>query len=254
MSATFRRSKSFGGIKLNFSKSGIGVSAGVKGLRFGIDSKGRAYRSFGIPGTGIYSRKNLSSRPKSKKNIKHSVIKIETHSVPDNNANLLGFKYPVELYKQSDLKGCLTIVLWLTSILLIPAIIGIFTTIGLIIYTYKQRQKPKYIFRKNFLNAVTNARLGKFEEAIQNLNVAEKIEPNNRYLIDLKGVCAFNMGDYITAKEYFEKLNNIEQTERTQILLSETYRKIDDPELYPKIVELNKDIFLIIQQIQKLFM
>lgn len=36
-----------GPIKFNLSKSGIGTSFGVKGLRFGIDGKGRAYTSGG---------------------------------------------------------------------------------------------------------------------------------------------------------------------------------------------------------------
>jgi hypothetical protein len=38
------------------SKSGFGVSAGVKGARVGVDSKGRSYSSVGIPGTGISQR------------------------------------------------------------------------------------------------------------------------------------------------------------------------------------------------------
>ena len=41
--------KSFGGkhLKFNLSKSGIGTSFGIKGLRFGVDSKGRSYLSGG---------------------------------------------------------------------------------------------------------------------------------------------------------------------------------------------------------------
>ena len=39
--------KSFGGkhLKFNLSKSGIGTSFGIKGLRLGVDSKGRSYIS-----------------------------------------------------------------------------------------------------------------------------------------------------------------------------------------------------------------
>lgn len=41
--------KSFGGehLKFNLSKTGIGTSFGIKGLRFGVDSKGRSYLSGG---------------------------------------------------------------------------------------------------------------------------------------------------------------------------------------------------------------
>jgi voltage-gated potassium channel len=44
------------GIRINLSKSGLGVSAGMRGARVGVDSKGRSYSSVGIPGTGISQR------------------------------------------------------------------------------------------------------------------------------------------------------------------------------------------------------
>jgi hypothetical protein len=52
----FRRSVKLGPLKLNFSKSGVGYSVGVRGYRVGKDAKGRAYTAASIPGTGIYSR------------------------------------------------------------------------------------------------------------------------------------------------------------------------------------------------------
>lgn len=51
----FRFRKSFKiapGVRLNLSKSGIGMSAGVRGARIGMNSRG-TYTSVGIPGTGI---------------------------------------------------------------------------------------------------------------------------------------------------------------------------------------------------------
>jgi hypothetical protein len=44
------------GIRINLSKSGVGVSVGPKGLKVGVDGKGRRYSSVGIPGTGISQR------------------------------------------------------------------------------------------------------------------------------------------------------------------------------------------------------
>lgn len=44
------------GIRINLSKSGMGVSVGPKGLKLGVDAKGRRYSSVGIPGTGISQR------------------------------------------------------------------------------------------------------------------------------------------------------------------------------------------------------
>jgi hypothetical protein len=52
----FRRSLKLGPLKLNFSKSGVGYSVGVRGLRVGKDAKGRSYTAASIPGTGLYSR------------------------------------------------------------------------------------------------------------------------------------------------------------------------------------------------------
>ena len=56
MAWRFRRSLKLGPIRLNFSKSGIGYSAGVRGFRVGSDAKGRPYTAASIPGTGIYNR------------------------------------------------------------------------------------------------------------------------------------------------------------------------------------------------------
>src|SRR5664280_787719 len=56
MAWRFRRSLKLGPLKLNFSKSGIGYSAGVRGFRVGTDAKGRTYTAASIPGTGLYDR------------------------------------------------------------------------------------------------------------------------------------------------------------------------------------------------------
>ena len=55
----FRKSINFGGIRLNLSKSGIGVSAGVRGLRYGVTAKGQHYIHCGAG--GIYYRKTLGT-------------------------------------------------------------------------------------------------------------------------------------------------------------------------------------------------
>jgi hypothetical protein len=55
----FRRSLRIAGpLRLNFSKSGLGLSLGVPGLHVGASPRGRYLRA-GIPGTGIYYRKSL---------------------------------------------------------------------------------------------------------------------------------------------------------------------------------------------------
>lgn len=56
-----RKSISFGGLRLNFSKSGIGFSAGMKGLRFGIGPRG-SYIHAGS--NGLYCRQSLREKSK----------------------------------------------------------------------------------------------------------------------------------------------------------------------------------------------
>ncbi|MDI6872496.1 MAG: DUF4236 domain-containing protein [Bacillota bacterium] len=60
MGFRFRKSIRLGkGMRVNLSKSGIGMSLGVKGARVGIGSAG-ARATVGIPGTGLYWEKRSS--------------------------------------------------------------------------------------------------------------------------------------------------------------------------------------------------
>lgn len=55
----FRRSVGFGPVRVNLSRSGVGYSVGVPGLRVGVRGSGRRYRTVSVPGTGLYETKNL---------------------------------------------------------------------------------------------------------------------------------------------------------------------------------------------------
>jgi tetratricopeptide (TPR) repeat protein len=68
MSLRFRKSmKLMPGVRLNFSKETVGLSFGVPGARYTINSKGRRTVSTGIPGTGIYNVETLSSGTRSRR-------------------------------------------------------------------------------------------------------------------------------------------------------------------------------------------
>lgn len=54
-----RKSLRMGPVRFNFSKSGVGVSAGVTGARIGVNSRGRGYTHVGR--YGLYSRSSLGS-------------------------------------------------------------------------------------------------------------------------------------------------------------------------------------------------
>mgnify|MGYP003350230401 CR=1 FL=1 len=59
MAWSYRRSLRSGPLRFNLSRSGIGVSIGVPGFRVGLRPNGRAYRSMGIPGTGLYNTETI---------------------------------------------------------------------------------------------------------------------------------------------------------------------------------------------------
>ena len=66
MSLRFRKSmKLLPGVRLNFSKETVGLSFGVPGARYTINSKGRRTFSTGLPGTGLYNVETISSGTRS---------------------------------------------------------------------------------------------------------------------------------------------------------------------------------------------
>ena len=62
MGLFFRRSASFGPLRFNFSKSGVGASVGVKGARLTVSPKGTTYITVGSG--GLYYRRTLSTGAK----------------------------------------------------------------------------------------------------------------------------------------------------------------------------------------------
>lgn len=63
MAFYLRKSLRMGPVRVNLSKSGLGVSAGVKGARVGLNSKGRSYVHAGRH--GVYVRKQFGSSSRS---------------------------------------------------------------------------------------------------------------------------------------------------------------------------------------------
>lgn len=66
MGFRYRKSVKLGGLRINFSKSGIGYSYGVKGLRYTKTAKGKDRVTASIPGTGLSWTTESSSKRKSK--------------------------------------------------------------------------------------------------------------------------------------------------------------------------------------------
>ncbi|AXU77884.1 TPA: DUF4236 domain-containing protein [Clostridioides difficile] len=67
MGFNFRKSINLGGgLKLNLGKKSVGISAGVKGARVSVNSKGRKSVTLSIPGTGISYTKTSTKKRKPK--------------------------------------------------------------------------------------------------------------------------------------------------------------------------------------------
>jgi hypothetical protein len=65
----FRRSiKICKGIQLNFNKTGLGLSVGVKGFHVGTGPRGR-YVSAGLPGTGLYAINYMGKQKKGPRSV-----------------------------------------------------------------------------------------------------------------------------------------------------------------------------------------
>lgn len=85
MSLRFRRSmKILPGVRLNFSKSALGLSFGVPGARVSVNTRGDVYTSAGIPGTGLYNVERTSLRKGSgrKRRAKNTAAETLTEFVP----------------------------------------------------------------------------------------------------------------------------------------------------------------------------
>lgn len=87
MGFRYRRSVKIGGLRINFSKSGIGYSYGVKGLRYTKTAKGKDRVTASIPGTGISYVAESGGRRRRR-------AKTAQQSVPQTQAPTKHYKMP----------------------------------------------------------------------------------------------------------------------------------------------------------------
>ena len=104
MAIRFRRSvKIVPGVRLNFTKRGMSVSAGPRGATVTAGSRG-IYGSAGIPGTGLFFREKIGGKARSSNKQKVSTpssfakvefVLLEDGSIEaqDENGNVLPKKY-----------------------------------------------------------------------------------------------------------------------------------------------------------------
>lgn len=97
MGFRFRKSvKVAPGLKVNLSKSGIGVSGGVRGARVGMNSRG-TYKSLGIPGTGLYWMSHGSSSKKKQITKEDVVSDVESRKIKTSESLGVGWAIFINL-------------------------------------------------------------------------------------------------------------------------------------------------------------
>lgn len=60
MGLKYRKSINIGPLRINFSKSGVGFSLGVKGFRVGRSATGKTKATVSLPGTGLSYEQDLT--------------------------------------------------------------------------------------------------------------------------------------------------------------------------------------------------
>ena len=103
MGLRFRKSISIiPGVKLNFGKSGLSLSAGVPGFRKTFHTSGRVTTSVGIPGTGL---SYVTTENKNKASSRHAQSETSTYYEPTPEpAAVSNYSAPEENYKTSYTK------------------------------------------------------------------------------------------------------------------------------------------------------
>lgn len=136
----FRLRKSInlgGGFKINLSKSGIGYSFGIPGMRFTQMANGRQRTTYSIPGTGLsYVEENGKNRTQTDDNIQtitDGTSNLQTVSSinMEDNSNINEFLEAINKFKRNDLT-IKTIVIIISIFLTLIFEKGIFLLLGIL--------------------------------------------------------------------------------------------------------------------------
>jgi tetratricopeptide (TPR) repeat protein len=239
MGFRFRKTIKMGPVNLNISKSGVGTSIGGKGLRVGVNAKGKGYTSASIPGTGIrYTSYSKSSSKARGTQVTSTNYKKVSYYNPDNLSSKY-FELPIEYTQISGQNGCLMLSVWAIAIVLCFSYtpVGLVSVIGLCIYQYTVSKKPE-----NKRNAALRAAQilfskGMYNEAIFKLMPINNSMPNDFAVSHLLGLCNYNTSNFKSAIPYFENgLNSNPSDYRTTLFLAHSCSALDTEETNNKAV------------------
>lgn len=123
MGFRFRKSIKLGkGVRINFSKSGVGWSVGGKGFRLTKKARGGYRTTSSIHGTGISYSKDFGGKSGKKNNNNYHSLSYESTQSVSHSSDV----EPKYLYKPLQTYAITTILLSLWIFYFIPAILGIY--------------------------------------------------------------------------------------------------------------------------------
>lgn len=200
----FRKSVKIGGMRVNFSKRGIGASVGVKGARFGVNSRG-SYLSSSIPGTGLYSTQYLGSQKRS-------------GSRRPSRANSLSTSEPLSPETWKNILIGVAII----SSLIFPVLLIVTLPAGAyLIFAPSEKAKRKF---KKAQKLFSNSQ---YKEAVTLLEEGHTFDEKNQPIQRLLGFSYHNAGEFEKALPLLEDaLQKSPGDSQIQLLLANAYHKI----------------------------
>ncbi len=199
MSIRFRRRINLGkGLNLNLGKKSAGLSIGGRGARLGIGSRG-VYRSFSIPGTGLYSIDYMGKDSKSgqRSQEKGQAKREGAEDILPMPAELKEFNYPI--------------IFLLLGISLLPfqIIVGIIFLGGYFYSARKLGNSPKGKARKEFKQGKTALKNGDYRSALTSFQSVLKNQPV-KDLYPLVAALLLREAEYEQAVKMYENYLKLE--------------------------------------------
>jgi tetratricopeptide (TPR) repeat protein len=219
----FRKSiKVAPGVRVNLSKSGVGMSVGTKGVRVGVGPRGR-YTSVSIPGTGIYG---IEYHGKGRGNARKSgaAQNAQHYAYGEGASRQEAFPVPQELNQGTSSLGCLGMAAGVVLIFIQP-LLGLAVLLGsVVIYSRSKNVKAHGLYRK----ANKSAKKGDYEQAAAALEEVLELKPEVALVRLHLGMLHFSREDYAQAIRYLEEYLRLEANETVKFALAQAYRQRGD--------------------------
>ncbi|HVX90935.1 MAG TPA: DUF4236 domain-containing protein [Candidatus Paceibacterota bacterium] len=191
MGLRFRKSIKLGLVKVNLSKSGIGLSTGVRGARIGVNSRG-TYSSVGIPGTGVYAMQYHSS---GKSGSTASAVK------PGTFAGI-----PSRSVQTKTGSGIVWVVLLDLILLAVQAVVGLIAIVlSLAWFFLYLKKQPSYQAKKRLSEAQAAYKAGDYQKAADSFEAAYAFFPSDKAIALLAASSYSQLKQYDKAAKLMEE-------------------------------------------------